>query len=74
MWRADSRFDDVGPFTLDALRRMVAARPEAAAGVDRAAYVAVFTAARTSASGTRLGDFVTLPRWTGPSAGWARWT
>ncbi|MBK5994932.1 lonely Cys domain-containing protein, partial [Streptomyces sp. MBT58] len=34
MWRSDADFEEAGPFTLDLLHRVVAAHPDAAAGVD----------------------------------------
>ncbi|WP_446046457.1 lonely Cys domain-containing protein, partial [Streptomyces olivaceus] len=45
MWRSDTDFDAAGPFTLDLLNRVVAAHPEAASGVDRAAVRRVLAAA-----------------------------
>ncbi|MYS26331.1 lonely Cys domain-containing protein, partial [Streptomyces sp. SID7804] len=64
MWRADSDFDDAGPFTLDLLRRVVTAHPEAASGVDQDATRRVLAAAAEQWAmwpGDQLAGFVDLP-------------
>ncbi|NEB21425.1 lonely Cys domain-containing protein, partial [Streptomyces coelicoflavus] len=64
MWRSDTDFDDAGPFTLDLLNRVVAAHPEAASGVDRAAVRRVLAAAAehwAAWPGDELVGFVEVP-------------
>ncbi|CAD5987985.1 protein of unknown function [Streptomyces sp. KY75] len=64
MWRSDSDFEEAGPFTLDLLHRVVAAHPEAAAGVDRQTTRRVLAAAAEQWArypGDGLVGFVDLP-------------
>lgn len=61
MWRADDRFDGLGPFTMDLLRRVVAARPEGGPDARQAAYRAVLAQAAAAGPGTTLAGFATLP-------------
>ncbi|MCZ1008343.1 lonely Cys domain-containing protein [Streptomyces lydicus] len=61
MWRADDRFDGLGPFTMDLLRRVVTARPEGGPDAKQAAYRAVLAQAAAAGPGTTLAGFVTLP-------------
>ncbi|MFD8803864.1 lonely Cys domain-containing protein, partial [Streptomyces atroolivaceus] len=64
MWRADSDFDTAGPFTLDLLRRVVEAHPDAASGVNQDVTRRVLAAAAEQWSmwpGDQLVGFVDLP-------------
>ncbi|WP_331462817.1 lonely Cys domain-containing protein [Streptomyces sp. Z38] len=64
MWRSDTDFDAAGPFTLDLLNRVVAAHPETASGVDRAAVRRVLAAAAdhwATWPGDALVGFVEVP-------------
>ncbi|NYS18154.1 lonely Cys domain-containing protein [Streptomyces sp. SJ1-7] len=64
MWRSDSDFQEAGPFTLDLLHRVVAAHPEAAAGVDGPTTRRVLAAAAEHWSrypGEGVAGFVDLP-------------
>ncbi|MFD8255597.1 lonely Cys domain-containing protein, partial [Streptomyces werraensis] len=64
MWRSDTDFDAAGPFTLDLLNRVVAAHPETASGVDRAAVRRVLAAAAdhwAAWPGDALVGFVEVP-------------
>ncbi|WP_143663955.1 lonely Cys domain-containing protein, partial [Streptomyces sp. rh34] len=64
MWRGDSDFEEAGPFTLDLLRRVIAAHPEAASGTDQQAARRVLAAAVQHGAqypGDRLIGFVHLP-------------
>ncbi|WP_042837048.1 lonely Cys domain-containing protein, partial [Streptomyces sp. NRRL S-15] len=64
MWRADSDFDTAGPFTLDLLRRVVEAHPDAASGVNQDVTQRVLAAAAeqwTMWPGDPLVGFVDLP-------------
>jgi hypothetical protein len=64
MWRGDSDFEEAGPFTLDLLRRVIAAHPEAASGTDQRAARRVLAAAAQHGAqypGDRLIGFVHLP-------------
>ncbi|NSC24354.1 lonely Cys domain-containing protein, partial [Streptomyces albus subsp. chlorinus] len=62
MWYADGRFGAAGPFTMDLFHRIVEATlPAGRMEPRRADYRAVLLKAADTASGTRLGDFVTLP-------------
>ncbi|MYR96708.1 lonely Cys domain-containing protein [Streptomyces sp. SID4937] len=64
MWRSDSDFQEAGPFTLDLLHRVVAAHPEAAAGVDGQTARRVLAAAAEQWArypGDGLVSFVDLP-------------
>ncbi|MFD8266027.1 lonely Cys domain-containing protein, partial [Streptomyces althioticus] len=64
MWRSDTDFDAAGPFTLDLLNRVVAAHPETASGVDRAAVRRVLAAAAdhwAAWPGDELVGFVEVP-------------
>ncbi|WP_221354057.1 lonely Cys domain-containing protein [Streptomyces beigongshangae] len=64
MWRGEPDFEEAGPFTLDLLRRVVAARPEAVSGVDRQVTRRVLAAAGQQWAqdpDSRIQDFVRLP-------------
>ncbi|MFW3463110.1 lonely Cys domain-containing protein [Streptomyces microflavus] len=64
MWRSDSDFEEAGPFTLDLLHRVVAAHPDAAAGVDGRTTRRVLAAAAEQWArypGDGLASFVDLP-------------
>ncbi|MDW6056870.1 lonely Cys domain-containing protein [Streptomyces sp. FXJ1.4098] len=58
MWRDDPRSDDAGPFTLDLLQRIVAARlPQGQTEARHDDYRAVLTAAAAAPDGTPLTAF-----------------
>ncbi|MEU1175948.1 lonely Cys domain-containing protein [Streptomyces microflavus] len=64
MWRSDSDFEEAGPFMLDLLHRVVAAHPDAAAGVDGRTTRRVLAAAAEQWArypGDGLASFVDLP-------------
>ncbi|NEB68961.1 lonely Cys domain-containing protein, partial [Streptomyces fulvissimus] len=64
MWRSDADFEEAGPFTLDLLHRVVAAHPDAAAGVDGRTTRRVLAAAAEHWArypGDGLVSFVDLP-------------
>ncbi|MER7971979.1 lonely Cys domain-containing protein, partial [Streptomyces sp. NPDC096080] len=71
MWRADGRFAQAGPFTLDLLRRAATARlPEGGTAPGPADVRALLTAAADAPAGTTLRDFVTLPASLDRAADW----
>ncbi|WP_241191730.1 lonely Cys domain-containing protein, partial [Streptomyces sp. ADI97-07] len=64
MWYADQGLGPTGPFSVDLLRRVIAAHPEAAAGVDRQSTRRVLAAAaqaRQPGSALPVTGFVDLP-------------
>ncbi|MFE4690582.1 lonely Cys domain-containing protein, partial [Streptomyces sp. NPDC056749] len=64
MWHADPALGPTGPFSTDLLRRVVAAHPEAASGVDQQVTRQVLAAAaqvRQQGSALPVSSFVDLP-------------
>lgn len=75
MWRADSRFDGLGPFTLDLLHRVVEAHPEGGRSASQAGYAAVLGKAGAAAVRQPSSPTSSPSRpWRGPRRGHSGWT